>query len=126
MTLALRDAGIPADSIDGADPFTALAYRERTGRDASGWSFTDLVDGLPERYGTVVCSFALHLCDRSRLPAVVVALALSADALLIVSPHKRPAIERTWGFELVEETYERLERVRARFYRTLLSAAPTA
>ena len=120
VTLALRDVGIPADAIDGADPYTAAAYLARTGRTALPWSFDDLVDGVPAVYGTVVCSFALHLCERSRLPVVVLALAQAADALLVLSPHKRPVLAPGWGFDLVEERYAAVHRVRSRWYRSTL------
>lgn len=124
VTLALRDIGIAADRIDGADPHTGAAYLARTGQPALPWSFDDLAPGLPRTYGTVVCSFALHLCERSRLPAVVVALAQAAETLLVVSPHKRPVLGSDWGFVLVEEQYAQLHRVRSRWYRSALLQTP--
>jgi hypothetical protein len=114
VTLALREAGVPADDIDGADPFTGAAYRERTGRDALSWSFAELPAVLDRRWGTVICSFALHLCEPSRLPGVLGALALASEVLLVLSPHKRPAIRPGWGWELVEERYDREWRIRSR------------
>src|SRR4051794_17408381 len=92
-TLALRELG--AAEVDGIDPYTAAAYEARTGRPAAALSFEDVAVGaLAARpaYSLVVCSFALHLCEPSRLPGVAAALALVSPALLVVTPHKRPVI----------------------------------
>lgn len=124
-TIALRDGGLDAARIDGCDPYTAAAYRERTGAVAYPWCFEDLAYGLPTPYDTVVCSFALHLCPQSWLPSVVQSLAASARVLLILTPHKRPTLKPQWGFILEEERYFTAHRVRARFYRSdRLSAEP--
>src|SRR5688572_11403741 len=57
VTLALREAGIAPQQIDGCDPFTGEAYLERTGQQALSSRFEALADGLPRTYATVVCSF---------------------------------------------------------------------
>jgi SAM-dependent methyltransferase len=113
-TLALRELG--ATHVDGVDPYTAKAYEHRTGRPAERFTFEDAAAGaLAERaYSLVVCSFALHLCEPSRLPAVAYQLSLVAPALLILTPHKRPHLRPEWGWELVGE--EVVERVRSRYY----------
>jgi SAM-dependent methyltransferase len=118
VTLALRDVGVELDRIDGCDPFTAEAYRARTGKEALPWSFIELTRGLEREYGTVVCSFALHLCPPSWLPVLVRSLAWSSQALLVLTPHKRPELRSSWGMGLEEERYFVEHRVRARFYRS--------
>ena len=114
-TLALRDLG--ASDIDGVDPYTADAYAARTGRAAERFSFEDVAAGTlaGRHYSLIVCSFALHLCEPSRRPAVAYQLSLAGDARLVLTPHKRPQIRREWGWVLVGERVE--QRVRARFYR---------
>jgi hypothetical protein len=64
----------------------------------------------------IVCSFALHLVEVSRLPTVAFQLAQIADTLLILTPHKRPNLKAEWGWKLDSELLE--TRVRARLYRT--------
>jgi hypothetical protein len=121
-TLALRELG--AARVDGIDPYTADAYLERTGQPAERLTFEDVAAGAlaTRRYSLVVCSFALHLCEPSRLPAVAQQLSLVGDALLILTPHKRPVIKPQWGWwKLMGEVV--VERVRARMYR---SAPPPA
>lgn len=122
VTLALRDAGVDDADIDGADPFTGAAYRARTGRDASPWSFADLPAVLAERrWAAIVCSMALHLCEASRLPAVCIALARAAPVVVVVTPHKRPVVRPSWGLALVDEHLDPEWRLRTRRYRATAS-----
>ncbi len=113
-TLALRDLG--AGQVDGVDPYTADAYAARTGQPAERFTFQDVAAGAlaGRAYDLVVCSFALHLCEPSRLPTVCQQLATIAPRLLILTPHKRPVLREAWGWRL--ETERVVERVRCRGY----------
>ncbi len=117
-TLELRDLG--ASEVTGIDPYTQAAYFDRTGSTAESLTFADVGDGALEgrSYSLVVCSYALHLCELSRLAAVCIALVRVAPALLILSPHKRPVIKQGWGWAPPEEFVHR--RVHARLHRSLL------
>jgi SAM-dependent methyltransferase len=123
-TLALRELG--AGEIDGVDPYTADAYAARTGRAAERFTFEDVAAGVlvGRHYSLIVCSFALHLCEPSRLPAVAQQLALVGESLLVLTPHKRPVIRAEWGWERAGE--EVVERVRARSYRSQLPGTISA
>jgi hypothetical protein len=116
VTLALRDLG--AARIEAIDPFTADAYRGRTGAACEALDFAAVAAGAlaGRHYSLVVCSFALHLCETSRLPGVAQQLSLVSPNLLIITPHKRPLLRREWGWELLGERVTR--RVRARYYRS--------
>ena len=115
VTLALRALG--AAQIHGIDPYTADAYQLRTGAAAERLSFADIAAGAlaGRRYSLIVCSFALHLCEPSRLPALAYQLGRVSDGLLILTPHKKPEIRPEWGWELAGESLA--ERVRSRWYR---------
>ena len=119
-TLVLRELG--AGNVDGVDPFTSEAYHRRTGRLAEKLTFADVAAGAlaGRRYTLMVCSYALHLCEPSRLPAVAQQLSLVGEVLLILTPHKRPVIKPQWGWYLVGE--EVSERVRGRLYRSTAAA----
>lgn len=121
-TLALREAG--AAHIDGIDPYTFEAYLGRTGGTAEPISFNQISAGAlaGRRYGLIVCSFALHLCEASRLPRLAYQLASIAPALLVLTPHKRPEIRREWGWNLLEEFLS--DRVRTRMYASISTDAP--
>jgi hypothetical protein len=118
VTLALR--GSKAGRIEGIDPFTFKAYQERTGQTAGRETFEQIAEGaLADRsYSLIVCSFALHLVEPSRLPKLTHQLAEIGGRLLILTPHKRPEIRSAWGWEIEREIV--VQRVRARLYWSLL------
>ena len=113
-TLALRALG--AGLVEGIDPYTGAAYAERTGHPAEPLSFEQVAAGAlaGRRYDLAVCSFALHLAEPSRLPALCIQLSLLAPRLLVLTPHKRPHIRPEWGWQPLGELLD--ERVRARCY----------
>lgn len=113
-TLALWEVG--AARVDGIDPYTAAAYQERTGQTAETLAFEAVAAGALEgrRYSLIVCSYALHLLEESRLPQVAYQLSRLAPALLVLTPHKRPHVREAWGWRLAGEQV--VERVRARYY----------
>ena len=113
-TLALRGCG--AQRIEGIDPYTHAAFAERTGQQAERFTFEDIAAGAlaGRSYSLIVCSFALHLVEPSRLPVLCYWLAESSPALLVLTPHKRPDLREAWGWRLAAEFV--LERVRARYY----------
>lgn len=117
-TLALRALG--AGHIDGVDPYTGPAYHARTGQPAEPLTFEAIAAGAlaGRAYRLIVCSYALHLLQPSRLPQLAFMLSQLAPALLILTPHKRPALRPEWGWVLSGEMV--VERVRVRYYRTLL------
>src|SRR4051794_34694185 len=102
-TLALRDVG--AAEIEACDPYLFALYERRVGRSCERFSFEDVGAGAlaGRQYRLIVCSFALHLVDLSRLPMVCMQLALIAPALLVLTPHKRPEIREQWGWRPADE-----------------------
>lgn len=117
VTLTLQALG--AGAIDGVDPYTGHAYQARTGQSAEPFSFEAVAAGAlaGRAYSLVVCSYALHLLQPSRLPQLAYTLCQLAPALLVLTPHKRPDLRPEWGWALAGETV--LERVRTRYYRSL-------
>ena len=114
-TLLLRELGF--QHIDGVDPYTGAAYRERTGQPAEAFTFEQIAVGALEgrTYDLIVCSFALHLAAESRLPTLAYQLSQIASLLLILTPHKRPYLKAEWGWVLDDEFVH--DRVRCRLYR---------
>jgi SAM-dependent methyltransferase len=108
-------------TVSGIDPFTFEAYRKRIGFEAEQFSFEDIANGALEgrNYSLIVCSFALHLVDASRLPTVAYQLSRISDALLILTPHKRPHLKPDWGWMLGPVVLE--AKVRARLYHKAVS-----
>lgn len=115
-TLALRELG--AGEIEACDPYLFAQYERRTGRPCERFSFEDIAGGAlaGREYSLIVCSFALHLVDASRLPRVCQQLGQITPAMLVITPHKRPEIREQWGWALAGEFV--WARVRARWYRS--------
>ena len=126
----------PSTAVSSGDDSCVLVDTPLGGRDADvekharssttrrmtceGYSFEDIARGAvaDRRWRTVVCSFAMHLCARDFLPTLCVMLACSAEFLVILTPHKRPAIEAAWGWHLIGEERDAEWRVRTRVYAT--------
>lgn len=118
VTLALIESGVVTDRIDACDPYTAEAFHKRTGKSVESWSFRDVATGIlaGREWETVVCSYALHLCEPTWLAAVCLQLSLVASNLVIITPHKRPEISDANGWILVDEKRDFAHRVRVRTY----------
>ncbi len=114
VTLALKSLG--CSHIDGIDPYTGNAYFNRTGQIAETYTFEDIAAGIigDRFYSLIVCSFAMHLVNSSRLPLLVYQLSLISDSMIIIMPHKRPELKPEWGWMFLDEIA--VDRVRARFY----------
>lgn len=117
VTLALRTHGIT--HITGVDPYTGAAYHERTGQTVLPYRFEEIATGaLTDSYSLIICSFAMHLVAESWLPALCYTLASLAPDLIILTPHKRPQLKPSWGWDLKAEVV--IDRVRARWYHAAL------
>jgi len=109
VTLALREAGHRI--ISGSDPFTWELYQNNTGITCEKWSFEDIIKGAKiGHYRAVISSFAMHLCPEKDLFPLVWALFGAAPLLVIITPHKRPELEKIPGVELVGEDFELTDR----------------
>lgn len=115
-------AAQPLANIAGCDPFTFEAYEREVGRGCERLNFEAVADGAMRgrRYSLIGCSFAMHLCQPSLLPQLALELAQISRQLMILTPHKRPAIRDAWGWSLVGELIE--QRVRARLYASTLTS----
>ena len=99
--------------IIGADPYMNHVYEERTCRKCLPYSFQDIVEEAElGKYDTIICSFAMHLCETSMLNTLLYQLSRKTNRLIILSPHKRPEIN-CW-FKMVD-SYE-FERVKMKVY----------
>jgi 2-polyprenyl-3-methyl-5-hydroxy-6-metoxy-1,4-benzoquinol methylase len=116
VTLALRKLG--ASNIDAIDPYAHDAYVSRTGAPASRETFEEIAAGAlaGRNYSLIVCSFAMHLFEDSRLARLTYQLSCIGDRLLILTPHKRPRLREEWGWTLDHERV--VQRVRSRLYRS--------
>jgi SAM-dependent methyltransferase len=114
VTVALKSLGYT--NINGIDPYTHNAYFKRTGQVAETFTFEDIAAGiLSDRfYSLIICSFAMHLLDSSRLPLLLYQLRQITQSLMIITPHKRPEIKPESGWQLIDQITS--DRVRVRLY----------
>lgn len=101
---AILAAGAPLPVA--SDPYTGAAYRSRCGADCHTYTFEEVVrQGLPGSYSSVVCSFAMHLCPDELLFPLAWRLLEAAPLLVVITPHKRPELEKFEGITLLFTDY---------------------
>jgi len=102
------------ENIKGLDPYTFEVYKERTNKYCYPFSFKDIAAGnLTENFDAVICSFGLHLCEKSLLPVVLWQLSTIAETLIIITPNKNPDCSKS-GWVLLDEKIK--DRVKLRIY----------
>jgi len=109
-----------AKNIVGCDPFTHALFERKTGLPCLQLSFIDVIrGGLSGQYSLIVSSFAMHLCPQKELFSLTWNLLQTAPLLVIITPHKRPELEKLQGIELVWEDIvetKRGKKVRMKAY----------
>lgn len=102
-------------NIIGCDPYTYELYKKNTNKKILTYNFKDIAMGSLSSYkfDTIICSFALHLCEESMLNLILYQLAYISEKLIIITPHKRPEVKNYW--ELKKEII--YKKVRLREYR---------
>lgn len=92
-------------NIEGLDKYTYDLYTKNTGLECLKMDFKDIVCGAlkNKRYDTIICSFAMHLCEQSMLSMLLYQLSKISDTLIILTPHKRPEIKQWWKLEYSEK-----------------------
>lgn len=96
-----------------SDPFTAEAYRQHFEKPCLPFNFDDLIRGALEAHGpftAVICSFAMHLCPADKLFPLSYQLFLKTRQLVVISPHKRPQLEKFEGIQLGFTDFVHTER----------------
>jgi hypothetical protein len=119
VSQVLQSLGV--EKITGCDPFTHDLFERQTGLPCLRHSFRDVLRGadLGGPYSLIVSSFALHLCPLADLWPLTYALFQAAPTLVVLTPHKRPELEKLPGFELLWQdavANERGKQVRLKEY----------
>lgn len=106
--------------LEGCDPYTGALYEKQTGKSCLPLSFKDIVKaGLPRDYDLAICSFALHLCPEKDLFTLCWQIFQRCPRLVVITPHKRPALEQLPNVRLEWESDTKTEKgkmVRLRVY----------
>ena len=117
VSLVLKELGFETNA---SDPFTFEAYAKNLGKACLKYSFEDIVKSpLDDQFSTIICSFAMHLCSDDQLFPLVYNLFQSTSTLVIITPHKRPELEKYEGINLSFEDFAltyRGKKVRLKAY----------
>ncbi len=128
VTMALQKMGFP-NSI-GCDPYTHILFENNTKKPCFTYNFEDVVKGnftfdLPKYdtpavpivsgcrssiFSAIICSFAMHLCPDKMLQPLVLQLFSLSKHIVIITPHKRPELEKIDNIYLDFEDYVLTER----------------
>ena len=101
ITLILKKLGYN-NHVIGCDPYLYREYTQKTKNICLNYSFVDIQKGLLGDYtfDTIVCSYGLHLAEKSILADLLWNLSLISKILIVISPNNRPEIKNTWGWEM--------------------------
>jgi len=92
-SLAISDC-----KVIGCDPYLYEQYELRTGNPCLRFSFDDIINGALQdmKFNSIICSFALHLCEKSKLNTLLYQLSRISNELIIITPHKRPEVNSSF------------------------------
>lgn len=100
VSLILESLGY--QNIEASDPFTHKLYSKNLAKPCAKWTFDEVIKGkLTGQYSAVICSFAMHLCPPEKLYPLTLQLFQCSPVLVIITPHKRPALEELDAVELI-------------------------
>jgi 2-polyprenyl-3-methyl-5-hydroxy-6-metoxy-1,4-benzoquinol methylase len=115
VTLILRGLGF--DNTIGCDPFTSLLFEKNTHQTCLALSFEDIIKGAltdneypNNEYTSIISSFAMHLCPEKQLFSLVAQLFNLTNNIVIITPHKRPELEKLANVNLDFEDFVLTER----------------
>jgi hypothetical protein len=102
VTSYLKAKGI--DNAVGCDPYLSETYEKNTGKKCLIESFENISNnGLDNYYQTIICSYALHLCDKTYFNNLLFNLSLNCKYFVLISPSKYPIISEYY-FEIIDST----------------------
>ena len=135
VTLILRGLGF-GNSV-GCDPFTSSLFEKNTGQKCLAFSFEDIIKGTSTNsegesveqlitqsaqnpFTSVISSFAMHLCPEKQLFPLVAQLFLCTKNIVIITPHKRPELEKLSNVTLLFEDFVLTERGKKVFLKSYI------
>lgn len=101
------------ENVESTDPYMSEICERNTGKKCMDYSFQDIQLGKlrNKKYSTIVCSYALHLADKSILHDLLWELSLISENFIIISPNRNPVIsDDSW--ELVDKFVNGKNKIR--------------
>lgn len=104
------------NNFKGSDPYLNNTYTKKTGKECFKLRFEDIsTKGLSEKFDTIICSYALHLCPDSYFDTLLYNLSINCKYFIVISPSKFPTINENY-FELVDSII--IERSHCRIFKS--------
>lgn len=110
----------------GCDPFTFKLYEKNTGYACVPYNFEDVIKGklykklAGDSFTSVISSFGMHLCPEKQLFPLVYQLFALSDNIVIITPHKRPQLEKIQGVQLLFEDFVLTEKGKKVFLKSYI------
>ena len=109
----------------GIDPFTNKLYEKTTRCACLPLSFDDIIKGkltpsVLGRFSSIICSFAMHLCPEKQLYPLVNQLFIHSENIIIITPHKRPQLEKLDNTQLNFDDFVLTERGKKVFLKSYI------
>jgi SAM-dependent methyltransferase len=104
VTRTLQKMGY--QNMTGCDPYTHSYYTKKTKQPCFNFGFKEILKGqLTGEYSAVIASFSMHLCEEKELYGLTYRLFAHSPTIVIITPHKRPALEEIVGVTLQFEDF---------------------
>ena len=110
----------------GCDPFTFKLYEKNTEFKCLPFNFEDVIKGkLHKKLGedsftSIISSFGMHLCPEKQLFPLVYQLFAFSQNIIIITPHKRPQLEKLQGVQLKFEDFVLTEKGKKVFLKSYI------
>jgi hypothetical protein len=110
----------------GCDPFTYKLYEKNTGCPCLPFDFEDVIKGklykklAGDSFTSVISSFGMHLCPEKQLFPLVYQLFALSENIVIITPHKRPQLEKLQGVQLLFEDFVLTEKGKKVFLKSYI------
>lgn len=100
ITTILKNQG--HKNILGCDPYLYQEYMDNTDNKCLNYSFENIHQGAldKQKFDTIICSYALHLANKSIVPEMLWKLSLISKNLIIITPNNKPFIIEDYGWKL--------------------------
>ena len=85
------------DQFKGCDPYFYKIFSDKLKKECYNLSFEDISkNGIKDKFKTIICSYSIHLCDKSYLNNLLYNLSIISENLVIISPSKFPIINENY------------------------------
>lgn len=103
------------NNFKGCDPYFSDIYQNNFNKDCFNLTFENIsLNSLPEKFDTIICSYALHLCDKSYYNNLLYNLSRNCKYFVVISPSKYPIVDQY--FELIDNIV--INRTHCKIYKS--------